>query len=81
VCALLDKTVRRLLPTPIRHRGVEIPDVFALGYGLDYAGRYRNLEFVVAGDLAVLAGDPDAYLAQLYRRSRPSTLGASAPPL
>lgn len=81
VCALLDKTARRLLPTPVRHRGVEIPDVFALGYGLDYAGRYRNLEFVVAGDLAVLAADPDAYVAQLYRRSDPSSLGAAPPPL
>lgn len=67
VCALLDKTARRLVPTPIRYRGVEVPDVFALGYGLDYAGRYRNLEFVVAGDPNVLAADPDAYLAQLYR--------------
>lgn len=76
VCALLDKTARRLVPTPIRYRGAEVPDVFALGYGLDYAGRYRNLEFVVAGDPAVLAADPDAYLGHLYRaRSGPGAAG------
>ena len=70
VCTLLDKSARRLLPLPLRYRGADIPDVFALGYGLDYAGRYRNLDLVVAGDPAVLAVDPDAYVAHLYG-SRP----------
>lgn len=70
VCTLLDRSVRRLLPTPLRYRGLEIPDVFALGYGLDYAGRYRNLEFVVAGDPGVLAADPDAYVEHLYGGDR-----------
>ncbi len=67
-CALLDKAVRRIVPTPVRFRGFEIGDEFALGYGLDYAGRYRNLDRVVAGDLATLRGDPDAYVQELYAR-------------
>lgn len=66
VCALADKAARRLLPTPLRYRGIEAPDAFLLGYGLDYAGRYRNLDVVVAGSLEVLAADPDAYIDHLY---------------
>ncbi|MDR7437200.1 MAG: hypoxanthine phosphoribosyltransferase [Armatimonadota bacterium] len=46
VCALLDKVPRRLRPVPIDYRGFEIPDRFVVGYGLDYAGRYRNLPFI-----------------------------------
>jgi hypoxanthine phosphoribosyltransferase len=66
VCTLLDKTARRILPTPLAFVGFEVPDVFVLGYGLDFAGRYRNLDMVVAGDLSVLTADPDAYVSQLY---------------
>jgi hypoxanthine phosphoribosyltransferase len=65
-CVLLDKAVRRIVPTPVRFRGFEIGDEFVLGYGLDYAGRYRNLDRVVAGDLTALRGDPDAYVSHLY---------------
>ena len=67
-CALLDKVARRIVPTPVRFRGFEIGDDFVLGYGIDYAGRYRNLDRVVAGDLAVLRRDPDAYVRELYAR-------------
>jgi hypoxanthine phosphoribosyltransferase len=67
-CVLLDKTARRIIPTPVRFRGFEIGDEFALGYGLDYAGRYRNLDRVVAGDLGRLRADPDAYVSELYAR-------------
>jgi hypoxanthine phosphoribosyltransferase len=66
VCTLLDKRARRILPTPLAFGGFEVPDVFALGYGLDFAGRYRNLDVVVGGDLAVLGANPDAYVGQLY---------------
>ncbi|HLG92055.1 MAG TPA: hypoxanthine phosphoribosyltransferase [Acidimicrobiales bacterium] len=66
VCALLDKRARRLVPTPCRFRGFEIGDEFVVGYGLDYGERYRNLDQVVAADLAVLRADPDAYVSQLY---------------
>ena len=46
VCALLDKLPRRIRHVPIDYRGFEIPDKFVVGYGLDYAGRYRNLRFI-----------------------------------
>lgn len=66
VCALADKTARRILPVPVRYRGFEVPDLFVLGYGLDFAGRYRNLDHLVGGELDVLRADPDAYVGQLY---------------
>lgn len=46
VCALLDKLPRRVRHVPLDYRGFEIPDKFVVGYGLDYAGRYRNLRFI-----------------------------------
>lgn len=46
VCALLDKLPRRLRHVPIDYRGFEIPDKFVVGYGLDFAGVYRNLPFI-----------------------------------
>jgi hypoxanthine phosphoribosyltransferase len=52
VCALLTKPDRREIDLPIRYVGFEIPNRFAIGYGLDYAERYRNLPYV-----AVLAGE------------------------
>jgi hypoxanthine phosphoribosyltransferase len=68
ICTLLDKAARRLLPVPLRFVGFEIPDAFVLGYGLDFAGRYRNLDGVFAGDLDALREDPDAHVAELYAR-------------
>ncbi|MFN2504894.1 MAG: hypoxanthine phosphoribosyltransferase [Acidimicrobiales bacterium] len=67
-CTLLDKAARRIVPVPLRFRAFEIGDDFVLGYGLDFAGRYRNLDRVVAGDLATLRADPDAYVPDLYAR-------------
>ena len=46
LCALLDKPARRIVPLQIDYRGFEIPDKFVIGYGLDYAERYRNLPFI-----------------------------------
>jgi hypoxanthine phosphoribosyltransferase len=46
VCALLTKPERRKVELPIRYTGFEIPNEFAIGYGLDYAERYRNLPYV-----------------------------------
>ena len=48
VCALLTKPDRRKIDLPARYIGFEIPDKFAIGYGLDYAERYRNLPYVAA---------------------------------
>lgn len=67
-CALLDKATRRIVPVQLRFRGFEIGDEFVLGYGLDFAERYRNLDRVVAADLGDLRDDPDAYVAELYGR-------------
>jgi hypoxanthine phosphoribosyltransferase len=46
VCALLTKPDRREVDMPIRYVGFEIPNKFAIGYGLDHAERYRNLPYV-----------------------------------
>lgn len=46
VCVLLDKPSRRVEKVAADYVGFEIPDVFVVGYGLDYAERYRNLPFV-----------------------------------
>ena len=43
VCVLLDKKGRRQVPFEADHVGFEIPDKFVVGYGLDFAERYRNL--------------------------------------
>ena len=48
ICALLTKPERRKIETPARYIGFEIPDKFAIGYGLDFAERYRNLPYVAA---------------------------------
>ena len=50
VCALLIKPERRKVDLDTRYVGFEIPDEFAIGYGLDYAERYRNLPYVAALD-------------------------------
>ncbi len=46
VCVLLDKPARRVAKVAADYVGFEIPDVFVVGYGLDYAEKYRNLPFV-----------------------------------
>jgi hypoxanthine phosphoribosyltransferase len=51
IAALLDKPSRRLRPVKVAYIGFEIPDEFVVGYGLDYAEKYRNLR-----DVCVLGG-------------------------
>jgi len=46
VCALLTKPERREIEVPVRYVGFEIPNRFVIGYGLDFAERYRNLPYV-----------------------------------
>ncbi len=50
VCALLTKPERRKVELPIKYVGFEIPNRFAIGYGLDHAERFRNLPFVAVLD-------------------------------
>lgn len=45
-CVLLDKPARREVEVAIDYRGFEVPDVFVVGYGLDHAGRYRDLPYI-----------------------------------
>jgi hypoxanthine phosphoribosyltransferase len=45
-CVLLDKPSRRIERVSANYVGFEIPNYFVVGYGLDYAERYRNLPFV-----------------------------------
>ena len=45
-CVLLDKPERRVEKVRADYIGFQIPDLFVIGYGLDYAERYRNLPFV-----------------------------------
>ena len=45
-CVLLDKPARRVEKIRADYVGFSIPDLFVIGYGLDYAERYRNLPFV-----------------------------------
>jgi hypoxanthine phosphoribosyltransferase len=55
IAALLDKPERRLRPVHANYVGFQIPDQFVVGYGLDYAERYRNLD-----DICVLDEAPAA---------------------
>ena len=48
VCALLTKPDRRRVDLPIKYVGFEIPNRFAIGYGLDHDQRYRNLDYVAS---------------------------------
>lgn len=66
VCALVDRPARRVVPVEIDHLGVQIPDRFVIGYGLDHQGRYRNARVLATADPAVLEEDPDAYVEALY---------------
>ncbi|MHC1750153.1 MAG: hypoxanthine phosphoribosyltransferase [Cellulosilyticaceae bacterium] len=43
ICTLLDKPARRKAPVPVDYVGFEVPDEFIVGYGIDYAEKYRNL--------------------------------------
>ena len=46
ICALLTKPERREIDVPVKFVGFEIPNKFVIGYGLDFAERYRNLPYV-----------------------------------
>jgi hypoxanthine phosphoribosyltransferase len=71
VCALLDKSVRRIAPLSLRYVGFDCPDLFVVGYGLDFQERYRNLPDILAvQDMAALRADPDLLVPYLSGRPR-----------
>jgi hypoxanthine phosphoribosyltransferase len=57
ICALLSKPSRRRADLDVKYLGFEVPDEFVVGYGLDYAGAYRNLP-----DICVLK--PEVFAAE-----------------
>lgn len=46
LCTLLDKPERRVVDVKVDYTGFQIPDEFVVGYGLDYAQKYRNLPYI-----------------------------------
>ena len=48
ICALLSKPSRRRVNLDVKYLGFEVPDEFVVGYGIDFAGRYRNLRDIRA---------------------------------
>ena len=46
LCTLLSKPDRREVDVPVKYIGFEVPDEFVVGYGLDYAQKYRNLPYI-----------------------------------
>lgn len=46
LCTLLDKPDRRVIDVDVAYTGFQIPDEFVVGYGLDYAQKYRNLPYI-----------------------------------
>lgn len=70
VCTLLDRKVRRVVPVELEFVGVEVPDEYLIGFGLDHQGRYRNLRLLACADTELLAADPDVHVAALYGLAR-----------
>jgi len=46
ICTLLDKPERREVSVDVKYVGFKIPDVFVIGYGIDYAQKHRNLPYI-----------------------------------
>lgn len=48
ICTLLDKPERRKIDIDVAYKGFDIPDVFIVGYGIDYGEKYRNLPYIAS---------------------------------
>ena len=80
VCALLDKSRRRIVPLELRYRGFECADVFVVGYGLDFEERYRNIPDILAvHDMDALSADPDLLLPYLLAPDPATSEGGLEP--
>ncbi len=66
VCTLLDRRAQRIVPLAPRYVGFEVANEFVVGYGLDYAERYRNVDTVAVADIAALRADVDAYVEAFF---------------
>ena len=67
---LLDKLARRIVPVELEYSCFEVPDVFVIGYGLDFQGLYRNVpEILAVRDLARLLNDPRLLVGSLFTDS------------
>ncbi len=65
--ALIDKAPRRIVDVPVEYRGFEVGDEYLLGYGMDWEGRYRNLDAIWAVlDIAALTDDPGSFEALAF---------------
>jgi hypoxanthine phosphoribosyltransferase len=73
---LLDRGARRIVPVQLEHSGFEIPDVFVVGYGLDFMGRYRNTpDLYAVKDLPRLANDRDLLVDLVFDGARTGRAG------
>ncbi len=68
---LIDKAPRRIVDVPLQYRGFEVGEEFLVGYGLDYAGRYRNVKSLWAVlDFEAFTQDPDVLARELFASDR-----------
>jgi hypoxanthine phosphoribosyltransferase len=73
ICALLDKSVRRIAPLQVRYRGFDCPDRFVIGYGMDVGERYRNLPGIWGvDDVKALRDDPDSLVGLIAESVLPA---------
>ena len=74
---LLNRAVRRIVPVPLEFSGFEVADVYVIGYGLDFMGRYRNTpDLYAVRDLPRLVNDPDLLVDSVFdgARERPASV-------
>lgn len=66
ICTLLDRPYRRIVDIPLEYVGFDIPDVFVVGYGLDYNGIYRNLKYIGVLEMGEITWDASQSLPIRY---------------
>jgi hypothetical protein len=71
LCSLLDRPSRRILPLEIDYLGVEAPDDFLVGYGLDLGERFRNLPEILVLSDGGTTSESSELEGQLYPGAQP----------